>query len=236
ETFVTKPALGVYGECVTLWRRDGQKFRDHNQELYSAQSLFERCCQGSKYDRYVVQEQLHNHPSIVELTGSSTLQTVRIATLIDADGGAKCLYAEWKVVVGDSVTDNFVEGRTGNLTANVALSNGAVGAAQAPAPDGIGFRRIPLHPSTGGSIEGFQLPNWPSVVELVLRAAEHFKPLRTIGWDIALTPSGPVIVEGNRWWDPPNDGVIGTPAPGLARHELVANGFWLRSAAKGRRG
>jgi len=34
--------------------------------------------------------------------------------------------------------------------------------------------------------------------------AVKFWPLRTIGWDVALTPNGPRIVEGNVWWDPPN--------------------------------
>ncbi|MBN9282025.1 MAG: hypothetical protein J0H37_07220, partial [Hyphomicrobium denitrificans] len=81
-------------------------------------------------------------------------------------------------------------------------------------------------------LEGFRLPDWTLVTELALRAARTFLPLRTIGWDIALTPDGPVIVEGNRWWDPPNDAVIGPPAPGLDLHELATNSQKLRTAAR----
>jgi hypothetical protein len=230
-TFITKPALGVYGEGVTLWTREGANFRDHKQRLHSAKALYEQCCSDPKYDRYVVQSRLSNHRSLVELTGSSSLQTVRLVTLIDADGKAKCLYAEWKLVVGDNVTDNFSAGRSGNLAASVALADGAVGPAQAQAPNGIGFRQLRCHPETGAPLQGFRLPDWDSVIELALRAAQLFLPLRTIGWDIGLTPDGPVIVEGNRWWDPPNDAVIGPPAPGLALHELVSNGPMLRAAA-----
>jgi hypothetical protein len=29
-------------------------------------------------------------------------------------------------------------------------------------------------------------------------------PLRAIGWDIAITPCGIKIVEGNIWWNPLN--------------------------------
>jgi len=229
--FVTKPALGVYGEGVKIWKREGTVFRDHKQRLYSAERLYEECCSDPKYDRYVAQSRLTNHRSLVELTGSSSLQTVRVVTLIDRDGKARCLYAEWKLVVGDNVTDNFCAGRNGNLAASVALADGAVGPAQAPASNEIGFRRLLCHPDTGAPIAGFRLPNWNLVIELALSAAKLFLPLRTIGWDIAITPDGPVIVEGNRWWDPPNDAVIGPPAPGLALHELITNGPMLRAPA-----
>jgi hypothetical protein len=39
---------------------------------------------------------------------------------------------------------------------------------------------------------------------LVFRAARHFLPLRASGWDVAVTPQGPRILEGNVWWDPTN--------------------------------
>jgi hypothetical protein len=35
-----------------------------------------------------------------------------------------------------------------------------------------------------------------------------FLPMRAIGWDIAMTPSGPVCVEGNARWDPPKFGDV----------------------------
>lgn len=229
--FITKPALGVYGEGVTLWTREGVSFRDHNQQLFSAQTLYDLCCSHSKYDRFVVQKRLTNHPSLVALTGSSSLQTVRLVTLVDAADKPKCLYAEWKLVLGDNVTDNFSSGRAGNLVASVALADGAVGQAQSPAEDNVGFRRLRIHPVTGAPLEGFRLPDWSRVRELALRCARLFLPLRTIGWDIGLTPEGPVIVEGNRWWDPPNEAVIGPPAPGLREHELVSNCSLLRAAA-----
>jgi hypothetical protein len=37
---------------------------------------------------------------------------------------------------------------------------------------------------------------------LVKDAAAKFFPIRTIGWDLAITPKGAVIVEGNSYYDP----------------------------------
>jgi hypothetical protein len=37
---------------------------------------------------------------------------------------------------------------------------------------------------------------------MVLDAAPHFLPYRALGWDVALTPGGPVIVETNTRWLP----------------------------------
>jgi hypothetical protein len=235
-SFITKPALGVYGEGVTLWVREDGGFRDHARRLFSAEALYELCCADAKYDRYVVQQRLANHPSIVALTGASTLQTVRVATFVDANGEAKCLYAEWKLAMGNNITDNLSSGRSANWSASVALADGAVGLAQAPEPHGVGFRSVRHHPVTGALLEGYRLPDWSAALDLARRSARLFLPVRTIGWDIGLTPQGPVILEGNRWWDPPTEAMAGPLAPGLARHELISNGSMLKVAAAMRRG
>jgi Sugar-transfer associated ATP-grasp len=233
-TFITKPALGVYGEGVTAWTRVDSGFSDHTQRRYSARGIYDLCCADSKYDRFLVQERLTNHPSLLALTGATTLQTLRLATLVDAEDEARVLYAVWKVVVGgnDGVTDNFCFGLSGNMFANVTLADGALGAALGPEPDGVGLRPLPIHPVTGASLEGFRLPDWDAVIELALRSARLFLPLRTIGWDIGMTPGGPVIVEANRWWDPPNGAVLGQAAPGGGPHDMIVGASLLRAAAQ----
>jgi hypothetical protein len=157
---------------------------------------------------------------------------VRIATLLDESGEPHLLYAEWKLIVGNHVSDNFMRGQNGNLMANVALESGVIGPGRMPARNGVGFDAVVLHPVTQLPLSGFQLPCWPEVCELARRAARLFSPLRTIGWDVALTPSGPVLVEGNRWWDPPNDALIGPQAPGVDVHEMVEAARRLRSSQR----
>lgn len=230
-SFVTKPSLGVYGEAVTLWTRSPAGFTDHLGCTFTAAELHRKLTSHPKYRRFLVQERLVNHAEIVGLTGCAFLQTVRVATLVSADGAPEVLYAELKVIAGDRVTDNYCGGTVGNLVVNVARETGALAHARRASPDGVGAEIVPAHPATGVPFEGFALPDWPALLALAGRCALAFLPLRTIGWDLALTPRGPVVVEGNRWWDPPNDALLGPHPPGFGLHDLVHGAERLRREA-----
>jgi hypothetical protein len=41
------------------------------------------------------------------------------------------------------------------------------------------------------------LPEWGAACALVLAACPAFLPVRALGWDVALTPEGPVVIEAN---------------------------------------
>ncbi len=229
--FVTKPSRGVYGDAITAWTRVDGGFADHRGRLHSTSELHEALISHPRHASFVVQERLENHPDIARLTGHPALQTVRATTLVEADGQAALLFAAWKLAIGDNVIDNLRGGATGNLIANVGRDTGLLASARRPSSDGVGWVTVPRHPVTGLALEGAQLPDWRALVELVKRATLLFLPLRTVGWDVGLTPRGPVIVEGNRWWDPASDRALGPSAPGVARHEVVDGAARLRSAA-----
>lgn len=225
--FVVKPAAGVYGEGVAVFRRDDDRFVDHAGRSVSAAELCQARFDDPKYDRFLVQERLTNHPEIVALTGREYLQTVRIATVVDRQGAPHVLYAEWKLIGGDSPTDNYHFGESGNFTANLDIETGALGPAMTLAADRVGSRVVSTHPRTGANLVGVRLPAWPELLALVRRCAVLFLPLRTVGWDVGLTPRGPVVVEGNRWWDPPTSSIAGPPAPGVVLHPLSASAALL---------
>jgi hypothetical protein len=50
---------------------------------------------------------------------------------------------------------------------------------------------------TGAQIKGRRLPLWAETVDLVCRAHAAFSDRITVGWDVAITDRGPVIIEGN---------------------------------------
>ena len=56
---------------------------------------------------------------------------------------------------------------------------------------------IDVHPTTGGRITGREIPMWEEVCDLVRRAHGAFEDWVVIGWDVAVTASGPLLVEGN---------------------------------------
>ncbi|RKY07708.1 MAG: hypothetical protein DRP66_06140 [Planctomycetota bacterium] len=119
-------------------------------------------------------------------------------------GLADILQAQLKLITGGNVTDNFEYGLTGNIQAQVSLADGKLAHAITIAPDGSGIKTVAAHPQTDICFAGFQLPFWSEARALVRQAALKFAPVRTIGWDIALTPDGPVVLEGNIWWNPSN--------------------------------
>lgn len=53
------------------------------------------------------------------------------------------------------------------------------------------------HPVTHFNAKGTQLPCWESVLELAKKAAYRVPQVAYVGWDIALTTKGPVLIEGN---------------------------------------
>ncbi|HET6692589.1 MAG TPA: sugar-transfer associated ATP-grasp domain-containing protein, partial [Miltoncostaeaceae bacterium] len=49
---------------------------------------------------------------------------------------------------------------------------------------------------------GWTVPWWPDVRALALEAAAAFAPVAAIGWDVAMTPAGALLIEANARWDP----------------------------------
>jgi hypothetical protein len=60
---------------------------------------------------------------------------------------------------------------------------------------------VECHPDTGLPIVGIMLPFWRESIELVRRAHQSaFARFAFLGWDIALTNEGPILLETNSGW------------------------------------
>jgi hypothetical protein len=117
-----------------------------------------------------------------------------MVTVVTRSGEVELLFAFQKLIVGRHVIDNSIGTRTGNLVVSVDPVSGTLGTAFS---DGA---PCPTHPVTARAIAGFRLPHWDDARRLVQRAALRFRPLRAIGWDVALTDAGAVLIEGNTEW------------------------------------
>jgi len=142
---------------------------------------------------YVVQELLRNHPVLDELAPYAT-NTLRVQTLFSEDGRVHVLGAVLRL------------GRRGTMVDNVSQGGIGVHVDVATGVTGRGFTRghrplLAEHPDSGAALEGRQLPCWDELLQLVQQAAGRLPGLHAVGWDVALTPAGPVIVEANNNWD-----------------------------------
>ena len=54
---------------------------------------------------------------------------------------------------------------------------------------------------TAPAADGYPLPFAGEAVALACRSHEDLGSLRSVGWDLAVTPDGPTVVEGNTYWN-----------------------------------
>ena len=198
--FVVKPAWGLLGLDIRALARDGDTLRDSSGGGVDSRELYDRLLASPDFDLYVVQERLRNHPAVEELVHSPTLQTVRLNTLVRRDGGVSLLGGMMKLATGTGDADNYRSGATGNGLSDIDVGAGTLGPLMIPGPEGAGNERIAVVPGTDRRVEGWRIPLFEEARALVVESAPHFLPMRTLGWDVAITPAGAVVVEANNYW------------------------------------
>ena len=57
------------------------------------------------------------------------------------------------------------------------------------------------HPLTKTTFENISIPYFNEAKELVCQVAKYVPRLRLIGWDVSISDSGPVLIEGNSFYD-----------------------------------
>lgn len=202
DAWVVKPSAGYHGRGVRVLHRRGEVLIDSGGRILTPAALHAELAADGEFGAWVVQELLENHPDLARLIEAPTLQTLRLVTLVDRAGAVDILYGVLRIAVAGGATDNFLAGESGNGLANVSIVDGTLEWVRLARPGGLGFMRAEELPGSGIRIAGIHLPDWEETVDLVRRAALAFLPARALGWDVALTPDGPVIVEANMFWWP----------------------------------
>lgn len=119
----------------------------------------------------------------------TAVNTLRIVTA-RKDGKTTVLFRALRIGNGNNVVDNFNHG--GMYT--VVNEKGLI---EKPAIDKKGNVYL-SHPVTQTKIAGFQIPYFEQVLEMVKEASTVVPEVGLVGWDIALTDKGPVMIEGNQ--------------------------------------
>ena len=202
--FIVKDRAGAYGSGFRAFERVGDRFVAAEDGTSLDAAALVGLFAGPSGSDLIVQERLYDHPALASLSGRRGLQTARINTLLAGDGRVEILFFMLKVLAGRTLSDNFSMGTTGNLIAFGDAEQGVLRGAVTLHACGSGMVRIGGHPQTGVAFDGFRLPWWREALDLVRRAQRCFPELATLGWDVALTEAGPVIVEANARWDPPS--------------------------------
>ena len=159
------------------------------------------CAQSLAGKNVVMEECVVQHPALS--FGSKSVNTIRIATMVDRDGNGHILKASFRCGIGNSVVDNW---SAGGVAYPVNLDYGCI--------ESYGFQtnsmavQVYVHPGTETFMIGQKIPFWEDVKSMVLEACRVFPSVRYVGWDVAITSNGPLIIEGN-------------PGPGFATLEGI---------------
>ncbi|MDY0871666.1 sugar-transfer associated ATP-grasp domain-containing protein [Dongia rigui] len=188
-----KRTRGRGGSRAELWRYADGRYRHQDGLECDAAGLLSRLSTLSKREPYLVQERLVNDPALRDLA-QDALATVRVVTAINEEGAAEAIRAVFRMPSRKgSIVDNY---HAGGIAAAVDLTTGRLGAATDK-----GFLKsvgwVDRHPVSGALIKDRVLPHWPEMLALVLDAHQAFADRAIIGWDVALTDQGLVIIEGN---------------------------------------
>ncbi|WP_321163630.1 sugar-transfer associated ATP-grasp domain-containing protein, partial [Microbacterium sp. Root180] len=127
------------------------------------------------------------HPEMARLYPGS-VNSLRVVTYLDPDGEVHVLASVLKIGNG-GVIDNFSSGGMYTMLGDDGRALHAAADEEAHA--------YATHPITGVEITGFQVPLYDEVLALVDRLSRRVPALPYIGWDIAITPERPVVIEGN---------------------------------------
>lgn len=143
-------------------------------------------------------ESLIRQTAQMERLNPSSVNTIRFMTTLYPDGHSEIIAAFIKIGRMGHCVDNA--GRGGNVDAGVDVQTGRLEHA-------VRFDcmrkliEIDCHPDNGSLLNGVVIENWDSICAEVLKFQQAFPWCRAAGWDVAVTPEGPVVVEVNDFWD-----------------------------------
>lgn len=182
-----KTLTGHGGDGAALWQRTDDSYRNANGPPVAA----DKFAQHVGGTDCIVQPRLLNHAAIADISNGA-LASLRIITGIDRERRAAAVAAMLYLPSGDRITSVSgigcaIDMDHGMLTKALDFRNGAVD--------------ITRHPDTNAEIIGRTLPFWPESLALAVRAHETgFGRFVFLGWDIALTSEGPLLIEANSGW------------------------------------
>lgn len=139
----------------------------------------------------------------------SSINTIRITTVLK-DDVVYSMYAILRIGVGDSLVDNVGSGGIYTLLNEKGIIDN-------PCWSDKTISTYTIHPSNGYNLVGFKVPFFEEAINLCKKAALVEPHIRYVGWDVAITTNGPILVEGNELpgYDMPQNYFVSNKDTGL---------------------
>lgn len=138
---------------------------------------------------YIVEKLLSNC-SELNLFNDSSLNTFRVVTCIDKQGKVHIVTILLRTGCKGAIIDNL---KGGGVCWHIDLNTGVI---DCLGRDGDGNSYV-THPTSGVIGPGFRIPRFEELKSFAVALAEYLPGARYVGWDIAITPDGLEVIEGN---------------------------------------
>lgn len=142
-----------------------------------------------KKDNCLIEELVIQNKEWSKLSPNS-INTVRVVTKC-IKGKAEVIFAVVRIGSGKSIVDNFHQGGCG---VKVNIEKGAL---EGPTIDKKNSESE-YTATTHVKVDGFKIPYWKEIIEMTCQAAKVNDKVNIVGWDVAITDNGPLLIEGNR--------------------------------------
>lgn len=180
---IYKPIDGNRGRGIKAFNVSEKNIADVYEEI-------------SGYSIGVVEGFVLQHSELNRLSPDS-VNTIRIVSIssnkrsvITNGDNVDIAYASLRIGGGKSVVDNF---HSGGMVAAIDMETGQLATNAADMECNI----FTSHPITGTEIKGFKVPYFAEALEMVKEAIRKNRIEGYLGWDVAISETGPVLIEVN---------------------------------------
>jgi len=179
EVLIAKPVEGACGKGVE---------KIVTGDYPDAMRIYEKLCEIGQ--PFLLEDVIVQHPQ-VSAVYPEAINTLRAVTVC-YEGKAKVACTYFRIGNNGRHVDNF---NSGGMVAPVDENTGIVKDKAIDKNKNL----YAVHPYTGTAIQGFAFPDWEEAMEMVRKAAQVVPQMGYLGWDVAFTPNGPCLVEGNNF-------------------------------------
>jgi hypothetical protein len=181
---------GTFGARFYRWDGNGRHVA-RDGTAFDRDALFKELAESSKWRPLIVNHYLRNHPEIADLATDSLL-TFRIFTCLDPAGQPHVTHGFMRIMSKLEPSWGTIEEYGSKIDLDTGRMN-RMCADRDLAPDAW----WDVHPKTGAPVAGRVISGWPAIAALAVAGHREFANWAVIGWDLAWTPDGPVLIEGN---------------------------------------
>ena len=174
--YIVKPIYAAFGKGVHTESIRDYPYLEAAHAAYSAHGA--------------ILEQIIEQGEALSRIHPQSVNTLRIPTVVLADGEVRLFHPTLRVGRGEGLIDNF---SAGGISALIDPETGCI------CSDGADKkgRRYAAHPDTGVRFNGYRLPEWDKAVAMVTTAAHMVPGNHYCGWDLAYSTHGWCMVEAN---------------------------------------